>query len=469
MDVRIYASRPYGRLTAMASKSDVHRALICAAFSDRETFVRSNAVSKDMEATAGCLRAAGARINYDEDRGGFSVIPVTGSANCDAKMALGHGSFMEEGKLEQTSIIEADCGESGSTLRFLIPVFSAAGIAARYVGRGRLPERPLSAILDELKDHGMAIRGDKLPLEIRGQLKAGSYRLPGNESSQFISGMLMALPLMAEPRDSAVEGNGQRPVDAAVDGNTQGHEDAGAGGTASRLFLTTKLSSSAYVDMTIDTMRRFGVNIGFSETETGFFSYEGQGTGYVSPGVYEADGDWSNAAFFLAADRLMGGGHIKIDGLRRDSVQGDRQIEALLEGICSGSGRLMDASEIPDLVPIAAVAMALSRGSYEIINAGRLRIKESDRLSAACQDLSRLGATVAEEPEGLRIVGSGGVLRGGVELSSFNDHRIAMAMSVAALFCEEPVIIKGAECVDKSFPGFFKELQRLHARLEIMH
>ena len=205
MDVRIYGSEPRGELRAMASKSDVHRALICAAFSDKETFIGSNADSSDMEATAGCLRAAGADIVYDSQRQGFVVRPIRPSSS-----------------------VMADCRESGSTLRFLIPVFAAAGLTASYLGQGRLPERPLGPILDELRAHGMDIEGDRLPLTIRGRLSSGSFSLPGDVSSQFITGLLLSFPLMKG---------------------------------ASELRLTTGLQSSAYVDMTMDTMRHFGAEI----------------------------------------------------------------------------------------------------------------------------------------------------------------------------------------------------------------
>lgn len=407
VDIRIYGSEPVGELRAMASKSDVHRALICAAFSDRETFIGSNADSSDMEATAGCLRAAGTDISYDGRRQGFVVRPIR----------------------PLTSVM-ADCCESGSTLRFLIPVFAAAGMTASYSGQGRLPERPLGPILDELRAKGMDIEGDRLPLTVRGRLKAGTFSLPGDVSSQFITGLLLSFPLM---------------------------------GGASELRLTTELQSSAYVDMTMDTMKRFGVRI---ERKDSRFLYEGGPGNYVSPGVCEADGDWSNAAFFLAADSLLGGGHIGIRGLREDSVQGDRRIVSILRGIADGSRSVMDASEVPDLVPIVAMTMALSEGRFEIINAGRLRIKESDRLSAMTEGLRRIGAAVEEQQDGLIIEGKGRPLPGGASVSSEGDHRIAMAFSIGALFCREPVVIEGAEAVGKSYPRFFEDMEKLGVRLE---
>ena len=418
MNIRIYPSKPHGSMEAMASKSDVHRALICAAFSDRETIIHSNSISRDMEATASCLRAAGAAICYDPGEGLFIVSP---------------GRIRGEGPGDS---VPADCRESGSTLRFLIPVFAAAGISTRFTGEGRLPERPLKPILFELSAHGISVKGEKLPISIKGSMTPGSFSLPGDISSQFVSGLLLAFPLM--------EGD-------------------------SRLSLTTGLESQAYVDMTMDTMKRFGIRISRSERDGKLsFSYkknEGH-PGYVSPFHYEADGDWSNAAFFLAADMLLGGGQIKVNGLREDSVQGDRAIADILKELSHGKGCVLDASSVPDLVPICAVAMALTPGKHRIVNAGRLRIKESDRLSAISEGLQRMGADITELPEGLIIEGKAGELPGGTEVSSFNDHRIAMALSIGALFCRKPVEITGAEAVEKSYPGFFDDLRRLGVRLE---
>ena len=452
MKVRLRRSHIKGELSAMSSKSDVHRALICAAFSDDECLIRTNCISDDMAATMGCLNAVGADISYDEAEGGFLVRPLRGP--------------VREG------LIEADCGESGSTLRFLIPVFSAIAANVRFLGRGKLPERPVSVILSELRRHGAKVEGDKLPFTIAGRASSGEYELPGDVSSQFISGLLLSFPLM--------EGN-------------------------SFLRLSTELQSAPYVDMTMDTMSRFGVRIKRKDRS---FSYErGQalskssgpdvsenmeasiealgaapdeeslklrtkGTGvfsggYKSPGIYEADGDWSNAAFFLAANAVYGAEEIMLRGLRQDSIQGDKAIASILSELEGGGDVTMDASEVPDLVPIVACTMALFPGEHRIINAGRLRIKESDRLRAISEGLTGLGASVTELPEGL-IINGRNELKGGATVSSFNDHRIAMALSIAALFCREEVLIDGAEAVNKSFPAFFTELKRLGADLEVI-
>ena len=413
MKVRLRRSHIKGELSAMSSKSDVHRALICAAFSDDECLIRTNCISDDMAATMGCLNAVGADISYDEAEGGFLVRPLRGP--------------VREG------LIEADCGESGSTLRFLIPVFSAIAANVRFLGRGKLPERPVSVILSELRRHGAKVEGDKLPFTIAGRASSGEYELPGDVSSQFITGLLLSFPLM--------EGD-------------------------SLLRLSTELQSAPYVDMTMDTMDRFGVRIKRKDRS---FSFEkGQASsGYKSPGIYEADGDWSNAAFFLAANAIYGAEEIRLRGLRQDSIQGDKAIASILSELEGGGDVTMDASEVPDLVPIVACTMALFPGEHRIINAGRLRIKESDRLRAISEGLTGLGASVTELPEGL-IINGRNELKGGATVSSFNDHRIAMALSIAALFCREEVLIDGAEAVNKSFPSFFTELRRLGADLEII-
>lgn len=436
MDVRIGRSELHGELKAMPSKSDVHRALICSAFSDGRCFVEAEPVSDDMKATMDCLNAAGAGISYDDKRGGFEVLPAGWKGAAEGPGAEAADKTAGEAVPEKAPHARtADCRESGSTLRFLIPVFAAAGLDISFKGRGRLPERPISVILDELSAHGSLVEGVRLPFSISGRAESGEYVLPGDISSQFVSGLLMAFPIM---------------------------------GGASKLHLSSELQSAAYVDMTIDTMQRFGAKIRRDGRD---YFYDGRmgGPAYRSPGTYCCDGDWSNAAFFIAANALYGREAVDIKGLRADSLQGDRHIADIIRELSlserEGRPGIMDASGEPDLVPITAAFMALSGGDFEIVNAGRLRIKESDRLHAMAEGLGRLGADIEEKPEGLVIRGKGR-LRGGAEVSSFSDHRIAMALSIAALFCDEPVVIKEAESVAKSFPDFYRELKRLGGAVE---
>ncbi len=427
MKIRVKRSRLIGCIGAISSKSDVHRALICAAFSDKDCFISSNVFSKDMEATMSCLNLLGAKISYDNEKKGFSVCPIKLGA-------VSEGSQADTDKTEAVNITKPElcCKESGSTLRFLLPVVSALGTAARFTGLGRLPERPMSPIVSELRRHGMYISSEKLPMDIKGKLSSGDFTLRADISSQFISGLILSFPLMSE---------------------------------SSALSLSTKLESAAYVDMTIATMRRFGAKI--EKTGDGYLYRAEEGRrGYISPGIYEADGDWSNAAFFLAVSRLTGE-DLRVEGLRDDSVQGDKHIIDILKFIDKDPSYVMDASEVPDLVPICAVYMALSNGDFSIVNAGRLRIKESDRLSAAAKGLRALGASVEELPDGLKIKGMGR-LKGGATLSSSNDHRMAMAFFTAGLCCEEPIVIDGAEAVSKSYPDFYKDMESLGAKVEVL-
>jgi len=311
--------------------------------------------------------------------------------------------------------MSGNCRESGSTLRFLLPVFAALGREVTFTGVGRLPERPMQPLIDQLRAHGCAIDREKLPVTIAGQLRPGRFTLPGDVSSQYVTGLLFALPLLAGD---------------------------------SEIALTSPLESRGYVDMTLRTLRKFDIMI--RETAWGFQVPGGQA--YRSPERPLApEGDWANAAFWLAAG-------VRVTGLDEASAQPDKAIAGLLAK--HGS---MDASQCPDLVPIMAVVMALTPGEGRIVNAARLRLKESDRLHAMAENLVSLGADVTELPDGLVIRGKAS-LRGG-EADSFGDHRIAMAMAIAALHCEGPVTLRGAGAVRKSYPAFWEEYQRLGGQI----
>ena len=412
MDIRIYPGRLSGTLSAISSKSDVHRALICAALSQNPCSIRCNVYSRDIEATVRCLNAVGAGIHYSEEEELLRVVPISGTKEGTA------GIF---------------CGESGSTLRFLLPVMSALKLCCDFSGAGKLPERPISLLTSLLREHGAVITEDQLPLTTEGGLKNGSFLLPGNISSQYITGLLLAFPLLGGP---------------------------------SELQLTTELQSAAYVDMTLDTMQRFGVRI---RREGNRFFYDGS-TGYHAPELYEAEGDWSNAAFWLCGDR-MGENQIRVSGLRSDSLQGDRAVKEILSGLFSGpprdGERVIDASGIPDLVPILSALAAISPGVTRFIRAERLRLKESDRLAAVSGLLSALGADVAELPDGLLIHGKER-LPGGVSVDGCNDHRIVMTAALLASACDAPVVITGAEAVSKSYPAFFADLNQLGGKTDVI-
>lgn len=411
MDITLSIRRPQGRLAAIPSKSEVHRLLICAALSKGETRLELPSSSQDIDATLACLRAIGAEITGIED-GILHIMPIGNRA-------------------ETHSVL--DCRESGSTLRFLLPVAAALGLTCRFEGSGRLPQRPLQPLLSLLEEHGCAYTSETLPLSISGKLQGGSFRLPGDVSSQYFTGLLLALPIL---------GGGE-------------------------VFATTPLQSRSYVEITADAMRQFGAAV-VCEGER----FTVPASGYVSPGGLSAGGDWSNAAFWLCLGAL--GGPVTVSGLRADSAQGDRKIAELLRefgadvkddsgGVTVSSGPLrgidIDASDIPDLVPILAVVAAAAEGETRICNAGRLRLKESDRLKAVAQNLKALGADILEHADGLLIRG-GRPLRG-AELSGWGDHRMVMSAAIASALADGPVTIRGAEAVQKSYPGFFADFKLL--------
>lgn len=409
MDVRVLPRKLSGAVAAIASKSEAHRELIAAALADAPTTILCNTTSKDIEATRDCLAALGAKItNID---GGLLVTPVT-TPNQDALL---------------------DCVESGSTLRFLLPVAAALGGGARLVGSGRLPERPLSPLDAELVRHGVTMSAGSLPLTLAGALQSGEYVLPGNVSSQYITGLLFALPLLKG--DSTIR-------------------------------LTTPLESADYVDMTRQTLSRFGVEI--KPTETGYVIPGRQR--YHSPKRVTVGGDWSNAAFFLAAGAL--GGNVRCTGLSMESLQADRKIVSNLslmgadwertEGIQAKktclSGCRISVKDCPDLLPILAVTAAFAEGETVFCDAARLRIKESDRLSAMAAVLTRLGVSCRELPDGLIV--QGGTALHPAEIDGCNDHRIVMAAAIALSYGAGGVI-HGAEAVEKSYPAFFEDLNAL--------
>jgi 3-phosphoshikimate 1-carboxyvinyltransferase len=406
-----------GTVKVPPSKSAAHRALICAGLAHGVSRISPFADSDDIRATAGAISALGADIASDAS--GFTV----------------RGGCPLRGEV-------LDCGESGSTLRFLIPVAAVLGGSFVFTGRGRLPSRPIGPYLELLPSHGAACSpsGPGLPLGMTGRLRGGRFSLPGNISSQFVTGLLLALPLAQE--------------DSVID-------------------LTTPLESSSYVDMTLDIMSAFG-----AAAQRGGSSFSVRGRQNYRARDFVIEGDWSQAAFWLCAGALGGG--VSCSGLDGASRQGDRAVLPLLsafgantgspQGCFSASpGRLsaadIDASGIPDLVPILAALACFAQGRTRIYNAARLRIKESDRLAASAAGLSALGGNISETADGLEI--TGGPMRGG-RAESFGDHRIAMALSIAAAFCEGPSEIRGCECVNKSYPGFYNDFKMLGGKADVV-
>ena len=401
-----------GVIRIPASKSQAHRMLICAALSKSPSRLILDGFSADIEATMQCLEALGARFTRETD--GLSIVPI-GTPPAYAKL---------------------DAGESGSTLRFLLPVLGALGVRAEIRMHGRLPERPLSPLWEVLEAHGMRLRQDGAVLHTDGQLRAGDYSLPGNVSSQFISGLLFALPLLAE---------------------------------ASTLTVTGALQSARYVAMTEQALAAAGI---FTE-KNGPVWQIGGGQRYAAPAVQTVEGDWSNAAFFLCMGALSETG-VTVTGLNPDSLQADRAITELLtrfgaeltvskQAVIVRRGALhgitLDAGPVPDLVPVVSCLAALCEGETRIENAARLRLKESDRLQTTAALLSALGGSVRELPDGLVILGR--VRLSGGAADACGDHRIAMSAAMAACGCEGPVTVSGSECVAKSYPAFWENLASL--------
>lgn len=425
-----------GTVPAIASKSMAHRMIIAAALANGVTRVACDTTCADIDATVRCLSALGARIS--QLPGGFEVHPVPKSVEHGILRALAGGTL--------------DCGESGSTLRFMLPVACALGADATFMGSKRLGERPLSPLSDELIAGGCSLEGlGAFPLHTKGRLRAGRFELPGNVSSQYITGLLLAAPLL--------------------DGITQ-------------VSVTGDLESKPYVDLTLDVLKRFGVEV---IVETGatpgglphtLFTVAKQL--YRTPGTVAVEGDWSNAAFWLCAGAL--GTHaVTVRGVDNTSAQGDRAVNAALmlfgaKGRRTGSsvtmrpdrlrGITLDAHNIPDLVPVLSAVAACADGETQLTGCARLRIKESDRLATTAQELSNLGACVRAERDSLLIEGCQR-LRGG-RVNSHNDHRIAMMAAIAAIRCDGVVEIEGAEAVNKSYPDFFDHYRLLGGNVELI-
>ena len=406
MDRRILPRPIGGEITAIASKSQAHRLLICAALCKGRTQIHCAETSRDIEATANCLNALGAEITYEN--GSYTVIPIE--------------------KVQKNAILP--CGESGSTLRFLLPVAAALGADACFQMEGRLPQRPLSPLWEALEQHGCRLsRPSANLLRLEGQLRPGSYTLAGDVSSQFLSGLLFALPLLE---------------------------------AASELRLTTALESASYVEMTRSALAQFGI------CPEGWRILPQRG---LSRGSYRVEGDWSNAAFWLCAGAISR--PVTLRGLDPDSPQGDRRILDALRRfgaeVTLTADRItvcprplqavaLDVREIPDLVPPLALVAACARGQSRIFGAKRLRLKESDRLATVTAALNALGGQVEITEDGLLITGA--ALSGG-HADSCNDHRIAMLCAIAASVCDSPVELRGAEAVNKSYPRFWEDLETM--------
>lgn len=416
--VKIQPSPLNGTVKIPPSKSLSHRAVIAAGLSDGLCNVDNINMSEDITATCEIMEKLGVKIEKLPGK-----LVIEGSGNLE---------LLDD---------QLQCNESGSTIRFLIPVAMLTGKKVTFHGKGKLAQRPLKSYYEIFDKQNIKYSTEKggLPLTVEGTLKPGIYEIRGDVSSQFITGLIYALPLL----------NGD-----------------------STIKVTTELESIGYIDLTLDVLQKFGVTIENRNYREFFI----KGNQKYKSRDYRVEGDFSQVAFLLAAGVL--GGEVDCLDMNMDSLQGDKVIVDIIKemggklsyenGILKASkselkGTVIDASQCPDLVPIAAVLGALSEGTTEIINAARVRIKESDRLKAIATELNKIGADVEEREDSLLIHGKQW-LKGGT-VSSWNDHRIAMAMAVASIRCTEELIIEDSGAVKKSYPHFYEDFKSLGGKI----
>ena len=412
-DVTLHPCRLHGTLAVPPSKSIAHRAIICAALAEGESRVSPVDDSQDMRATLQCMAALGA-CSAREGR----LLRIRGQGRGPGEMPA------------------LDCLESGSTLRFLMPLALVLAGGGRFFTSGRLGERPLGPYEALFARQGVAFDRTENGFQVRGRLAPGRFELPGDVSSQFITGLLLALPLL--------------------DGDSE-------------IQLTTLPESDGYLQLTMDVMKDFGAAIRRPHPQ-GFLIPGGQ---RYRSGNYAVEGDYSQAAVMLCAGAL--GSDVAVRGLNPASHQGDRAVVGLLsqmgaelvlkDGACFMKanglrGIRMDGGQFPDILPMMALVCCLARGESRIENAGRLRLKECDRLLATVQELSGLGADIRAEGDTMIIHGLDALL-GGIPVSSHNDHRMAMMLSIAALHCREPIRLEGPACVKKSWPSYWEDYKAL--------
>lgn len=405
-----------GEIHIPPSKSLCHRAVISAALAKGQSIITNVTLSKDIIATIEGVQALGAEVEYQDGK----------------LIILG-------GHLASDECITIACRESGSTLRFLIPIGLVNKNSIRYIGEGNLSSRPLGPYLDIFKEQGIYHSSNSLPMEVIGRLKPGIFTLNGSVSSQFLSGLMFSLPLLESD---------------------------------STITVSTALESRGYIDLTIDALKSFGINI----ENDNYKHFYIKGNQYYKPTQVVIEGDFSQAAFWLAAGALAG--EVSCTGLKLSSLQSDKAIIDILNNagvaleICNDFIKVQgskiqafeaDVSQCPDIAPILAVVAALSTGTSRITGAARLRIKECDRLKAITSELTKLGARIHDDADSLTIEGAD-YLQGG-EVDSWGDHRIAMALAIASIKCKNPVIIHNSSVVDKSYPNFFNDFIKLGGNL----
>lgn len=417
VDLTLFPSSLKGEVKVPPSKSLSHRSLICAALSEGESFISNIIYSEDITSTINALTQLGAKFELFED-----YIIVKGVRKLRLKSKY------------------VDCNESGSTLRFLIPLFSLTNKEIYFTGKKSLIARPQKIYQDIFDAEQNKFIVNEYSIMVKGSVKAREYRIKGNVSSQFFSGLMFALPLLKED---------------------------------STIYIDGELESKSYIDLTIDMLEHFGIEI--REIENGYFI---EGSQSYEANDYRVEGDFSQAAFFLVGGVLNGA--VKVDDLKHDSFQGDKEIIDIIQdmkgriiftenGFVTNksitSSTTIDLSNCPDLGPIVALLASLSKGTTKVINAGRLRIKESDRIESTVKSLKALGANITATENEITIIGRK-TLHGGITLDSYNDHRIAMMLAIASTRCEKPITITTANAVNKSYPHFFEDFIKIGGIIE---
>ena len=430
MDIRITPTRLSGTMEAISSKSFVHRLLICAALSHKETTIHMNGTCEDIFSTVRCIEAMGGSVQADRKK---MIVTPFNRVPADASTSKA-----------QAAPIVLRCGESGATARFMLPLAAYFFNNFKLIGEGKLPHRPFAPLCRALSSAGCRFDSETLPIVGTGGIKTGNFEIAGNVSSQFISGLMFLLPLL--DADSSIT-------------------------------ITTPMESAGYVGMTAEIIALFGIAV---EKKDNTFRVIGNRR-YDSPGVATAEGDWSNAAFFLCMGALGGVLHgdmesaITMEGLYMPSEQGDKAVVEILrrfgakvnvkgDSVVTVSGGELratdiDASQIPDLIPVLAVVASVAEGTTRVFNGKRLRLKESDRIQSTFDLLSKLGADIEIVEDGLLIHGRK-KLNGGT-VDGAGDHRIVMAAATASYVCENQVVIKGFGAVNKSYPSFFGNFKLL--------
>lgn len=424
--VIINGSKLSGTLCPPPSKSDSHRAIICASLAHGTSYIHPISFSNDIISTINCMKILGANIL--EYKNGLLITGIDYNNN----------------KIHSNYSIKLNCNESASTLRFIIPIVAALGINSTFLGNISLQNRTLAVYSELLPKHGVSLikKGIlSLPLNVSGKLQGKNFYIPANISSQFISGLLFALPILKND---------------------------------TFIYITTNIESEPYLNMTIKTLNHFGIKI--KKTKYGFFIKGNQS--YISKD-YHIERDWSQAAFFVAAGCI--GSNIHLKGMDINSNQGDKEIINIAKQFGADisikdkdifintnqlKGINVDVSQIPDLVPIIAVIASNANGTSRIFNASRLRLKESDRLKSISKSLKSIGASIIQTSDSIVI--NGVKHFNSSTIDSFNDHRIAMAMSIAAIKTKQ-LTIKNFHCINKSYPNFFNDYNMLGGNIHVVN